>query len=305
MILNVTNETEKLRAVVLGQPQGMGKEPTVEETFDAKSRESVLRDIYPTEKAVTNEMNAFEKVLKKHDVQVFRPEVIDNCNQVFARDVAFVIDDKIIISNVIEDRVDEQEAYERIFNSVPFNRIYNLPEKAHIEGGDVILNGDTIYIGVYKKGDYSQFKTARTNKYGADYIRELFPEKTIVELNLEKDDNDPRKGILHLDCTFQPVGEDKAIIYKKGFVYEKEYRQIVDTFGAENVFEVTTEEMYYMTPNIFSISPEVVVIEENFTRLAQQLEDWGIQTEPIPYYEVSKMGGLLRCSTLPLIREKV
>ncbi len=67
--------------------------------------------------------------------------------------------------------------------------------------------------------------------------------------------------------------------------------------------EVTQEEMYYMTPNVFSISPEVVVIEENFKRLAEQFKEWGIQPEPIPYFEVSKMGGLLRCSTMPLIRE--
>ncbi len=303
MILHVQNETDTLKAVVLGQPQGMGKTPKVEDTFDAKSRESVLKGIYPSEEEVTQEMNAFEQVLKKHDVQVFRPWVLENCNQVFARDVAFVIDDKIIISNIIEDRVDEQEAYERIFNSISFNKIYNLPEKAHIEGGDVILCDETIYLGTYKKGDYSQFKTARTNTYGADYLRELFPKKNIIELNLVKDDNDPKRGILHLDCTFQPVGKNKAIVYKGGFVYEKEYQAIIDTFGIENVFEVTQEEMYFMTPNVFSISPEVVVVEENFDRLANWLEYHHIQAERIPYHEVSKMGGLLRCSTMPLIRE--
>ncbi len=303
MILNVVNETDTLKAVVLGQPKGLGKVPMVDETYDAKSRESVLKNIYPTEEAIEKEMSAFEKVLKKHNVQVFRPWEIENCNQVFARDVAFVIDDKIIISNIIEDRVDEQEAYERIFNSISFNKIYNLPEKAHIEGGDVILSDDTIYLGTYKKGDYSQYKTARTNKYGADYIRELFPHKNIVELNLVKDDNDPRKGILHLDCTFQPVGENKAIVYKEGFVYEREYQMLVETYGKANVFEVTQEEMYVMTPNVFSISPKTVVIEENFNRLAEWLESWNIQVERVPYHEVSKMGGLLRCSTMPLIRE--
>ena len=29
----------------------------------------------------------------------------------------------------------------------------------------------------------------------------------------------------------------------------------------------------------------------------------GMTVERVPYYEISKMGGLLRCSTLPLIRE--
>jgi len=304
MLLNVKNETDTLKAVVLGQPKSMGKVPSVDDTYDSKSRESVLKNIYPSEQAIENEMNAFEKVLKKHQVQVFRPNIIENCNQVFARDVAFVIDDKMIISNIIPDRSDEQEAYELIFNSVSYNKIYNLPEKAHVEGGDVILHNDYVFVGTYKKGDYSTYKTARTNSYAIDFLREVFPQKTIIDLSLVKDDVDPYKGILHLDCCFQPIGNNKAIIYKDGFVFEKEYHFLVDFFGKENVFEVTKEEMYFMTPNVFSISPKIIVLEQNFKRLAQHLENnWGFIIEKIPYFEVSKMGGLLRCSTLPLIRE--
>ncbi|MGB5498301.1 MAG: amidinotransferase, partial [Maribacter sp.] len=33
------------------------------------------------------------------------------------------------------------------------------------------------------------------------------------------------------------------------------------------------------------------------------LREQGFTVEEIPYAEVSKQGGLLRCSTLPLIRE--
>jgi N-dimethylarginine dimethylaminohydrolase len=59
-----------------------------------------------------------------------------------------------------------------------------------------------------------------------------------------------------------------------------------------------------MNANIFSISPTVVVSENRFTRLNSFLENnWGLTVERVPYYEISKMGGLLRCSTLPLVRE--
>lgn len=102
--MHVTNETSPLKAVVLGQPGSLGKIPSPEQTYDAKSYESVIKGIYPTEEAVYKEMTAFEKVLHKYNVQVFRPWTLENCNQVFARDVAFVIDDKIINSNIIPDR---------------------------------------------------------------------------------------------------------------------------------------------------------------------------------------------------------
>ena len=62
--------------------------------------------------------------------------------------------------------------------------------------------------------------------------------------------------------------------------------------------------MYWMNSNIFSISEEVVVIEENFVRLGEHLRNkWGMTVETVPYREISKMGGLLRCSTLPLRRD--
>jgi len=303
MNLNVKNETSTLQAVVLGQPGSIGKIPTIDQSFDAKSYESISLGIYPTEEAIYKEMKAFENILLKHNVQVFRPWTLDNCNQVFARDVGFVIDDKIINSNIIPDREDEKEAYEVIYNQIAYNKIYNLPEKAHVEGGDVVLMNDTVFVGLYTQPDYSQFKTARTNSYAFNFLKEIFPEKDFVAIELKKHDTNPRLGVLHLDCTFMPVGTDKLIVYKDGFSNPTNFYNLVDRFGKHNIFEITQDEMYAMNTNIFSISPTVVVSEERFTRLNHHLEsNWGMTVERVPYYEISKMGGLLRCSTFPLVR---
>jgi N-dimethylarginine dimethylaminohydrolase len=304
MHLNVNNETSTLKAVVLGQPGSIGNVPMMDKTFDAKSYESVILGNYPTEEAIYKEMSAFEKVLLKYNVQVFRPWTLENCNQVFARDVAFVIGDKIINSNIIPDREDEKEAYEVIYDQISYNKIYNLPEKAHVEGGDVVLMNETVFVGLYTKPDYPQLKTARTNLYAYNFLKEICPEKTFIPIELKKHDTNPREGVLHLDCTFMPVGNGKAILYPDGFLNKNNYHMLVEMFGKNNIFEITKEEMYYMNTNIFSISPTVVVSELNFTRLNNQLEkEWGFTVERVPYFEISKMGGLLRCSTLPLIRE--
>lgn len=304
MKLNITNETGQLKSVVLGQPNSLGAIPTLEESYDAKSYNTIEKGIYPTEKDVVSEMTEFEKILKKHEVKVFRPEIIEDYNQVFARDVAFVIDDKMIISNVIADRADEQEAYRKIFEEVKWRDIINLPETAHIEGGDVIVWNDFLFIGTCFSEDYRNFKTARTNEYAINILKEYFPKKRILDFELKKNDREPYKGILHLDCTFNPVGTDKCIIYKDGFVDESDYHLILDIFGKENCFEVTDQEMFEMYPNIFSISPEVVVSDKAFTRMNNHLRnEWGMTVEEIPYREISKMGGLLRCSTMPLVRE--
>ena len=303
MNLNVKNETSTLKAVVLGQPGSIGKVPDISQTYDAKSYESVLNGIYPTEEAIYKEMSAFEKILLKYDVQVFRPWTLENCNQVFARDVGFVIDDKIINSNIIPDREDEKEAYEVIYDQISYNKIYNLPERAHVEGGDVVLYNDIVFVGLYTGADYSQLKTARTNQYAFSFLKEIIPDKTFIPLELSKHDTNPYEGVLHLDCTFMPVAGNKALIYKDGFRNNKDYELIKDIFGEKNLFEISREEMYFMNTNIFSLSPQVVVSEQHFTRLNNFLtENWGITVECVPYREISKMGGLLRCSTLPLIR---
>lgn len=304
MKLNIKNETARLKSVVLGQPKSNGAVPTLEESYDAKSYYTIAHDVYPTEEDIVFEMSAFEKVLKKYDVEVLRPDVIQDYNQVFARDVAFVIEDKMILSNLIPDRADEQEAYSKIFERVAWRDIINLPESAHVEGGDVIVWNDFLFIGTCFSEDYRNFKTARTNEYAIEILKEYFPKKRIIDLELKKNDTVPYEGILHLDCTFNPVGKDKCIIYKDGFVDESDYRLILDIFGEENCFHITKEEMFDMNPNIFSISPEVVVSDKAFGRMNQHLrEQWGITVEEIPYREISKMGGLLRCSTMPLVRE--
>lgn len=303
MQLHVNNESDRLKTVVLGIANDLGKEPTLEDVFDAKSYESVLEKTYPKEKDLVNEMAEFEAVLKKHEVEVLRPKDLVGVNQVFARDIAFVIEDKFFVSNIIPDRLPELEAINFIEKSIPSHQYIKIPEDVYVEGGDVLLWNDYIFVGTYLGDDFKQYKTARTNMQAVEFLKNQFPNKKVIAFDLHKNDEDPYKGILHLDCTFQPVGKDKAIIYKNGFRNEEEYQFLVDLFGEENLFQVTEEEMYWMTPNVFSISPTVVVSEKNFTRLNAHLQEkWGIEVEEIHYREVSKMGGLLRCSTLPLYR---
>lgn len=303
MQLHITSETGRLKEVILGLPYSNGPVPSLDKTFDSKSYESVKNGVYPAESDIIREMEAFEAVLKKYGVKVYRPSLVTNCNQVFSRDVGFVIDDKIIVSNIIPDRQAEIDAYENVYRNIHYKNIYNLPEAVHVEGGDVVLYNDVIFLGQYNFADYPSLKTARTNALALDYLKMIFPDRTIIPLNLRKNDVDPYDGILHLDCTFMPVGRGKAIIYRDGFINPRDAEHLVGFFGKENVFELTKEEMYWMNSNIFSISEDVVVIEEHFTRLKAWLEEQGITVEPVPYREISKMGGLLRCSTLPLVRE--
>lgn len=301
--INVKNETSRLKAVILGTAESNGATPTIEEAYDPKSLEHIKAGTYPIEKDMVTEMEAFKKALEKHGVTVYRPEIIENCNQIFTRDIGFVIDDKFIKANILPDRENEYQAIEYIVKQIDPQKVVLPPNEVHIEGGDVMLWNDHIFVGTYKGSDYKNYITARTNMYGVNFIKELFPNKIVKEFDLVKSNLEPRDNALHLDCCFQPVGKDKGIIYKSGFREEADYVYLLNLFGKENLFHIEREEMYHMFSNIFSIAPDVVVSEQKFTRLNNWLKDNGFTVEEIPYYEISKQEGLLRCSTLPLIRE--
>ncbi len=301
--LNVQDETSSLKAVVLGTAKSCGPVPSPQEAYDPKSLENILAGTYPKEADMVEEMEAFNAVLQKHGVQVFRPEVLTDCNQIFSRDIAFVIEDKLIKANILPDREKEFDAIIHVLDVINPENILIPPPDVHVEGGDVMPWKDYIFVGTYSGEDYATYITARTNMAAVAFLKEQFPHKKIKSFELRKSNTDPKENALHLDCCFQPIGKDKAILHKNGFLIEEEYQWLVNYFGKDNIFEISSDEMYQMFSNVFSISPDVIVSERSFTRLNTWLRDHGFTVEEVPYAEIGKQEGLLRCSTLPLIRE--
>jgi N-dimethylarginine dimethylaminohydrolase len=301
--LNIQNETSRLRSVILGTAKSIGPVPKVGDCYDPKSIQHVLAGTYPKEEEMILEMEAVAEVFKKYNVEVFRPSILQDYNQIFSRDIAFVIEDKLIKANILPDREKEYLAIKNVLENIDDENIIQLPKECHVEGGDVMPWNDYIFVGTYSGADYADYITARTNMDAVIALQELFPHKIVKSFELRKSNKDAKENALHLDCCFQPIGKNKAILHKNGFLIEREYDWLLNYFGKENVFEITKEEMYNMNSNVFSISEEVIISEQNFTRLNTWLRKNGFTVEEVPYTEISKQEGLLRCSTMPLIRD--
>ena len=300
--LNVNNETSRLLAVVLGTAKSNGPDPMLEDCYDPISRENILANTYPIEIDIIKELNELEDVLFKHNVKVYRPEVINDYNQIFSRDIGFVIDDSFIIANILPERSNEILAIKKVIDLIPKNKIIELPENCHVEGGDVILHNDFIFIGTYDGEDYSNLKTARTNNRAIEFLKKKFPAKKILSFDLIKSDSEPIKNALHLDCCLQPVGNDKLVACPDAFLKRDQYEWLINHFGKDNILEISLNEMSEMKCNFLSIDTNIVVSEKSFSNLNSWLRGFGILVEEINYKEISKQGGLLRCSTLPLKR---
>lgn len=287
MQLQVVNESAALEAVVLGIGTDLG-EPVA---INPMMRRHIAAGTYPSDETVQREIGTFEAVLKANNIQVYRPENIKNLDQIFTRDIGFVIDDKFLVANMKEDsRKPEINGIQYILDEIGEENIIRIPEEATVEGGDVMLWNDYIFVGV----------GARSNWAAVDFIQKTFPHKKVHGFDLVVAENDADRHILHLDCAFQPIGEDEAILYEAGFVHRPNV--LLDLFPEEKLIRVGRKEKIQMFPNIFSMSPTKIVIERNFLDLKTELEARGYETFEVDYKEISKASGLLRCSTLPLRR---
>lgn len=289
MEIFVTNETSRLETVILGIGIDRGKPRGINPSI----RKHLSNGEIPTTIDICQEMQSFEKVLKERNIEVLRPENLKDTEQIFTRDIGFVIEDKFFISNMKHQvRKPEIKGIESTIETIDSNKIVQIPDDVTIEGGDVILWNNYIFLG----------QGARTNKAGLQFLQDFFPNKKVIGLDIVEAQDCFDKHILHLDCTFQPIGKNEGIIYAEGFNGFPSI--LIDIFKKENLIFVNQTEKNRMFPNVFSISPSEVIIEKGFERLKLELEERGYVVYLVDYKETSKLGGLLRCSTLPLRRQK-
>ncbi len=293
--LNVKNETNKLKSVVLGIGTSIG-EPS---NNNPKSKFHLENGTFPTEDEIQAEISQFERILSDYNVTIFRPSDIDDLCQIFTRDIGFVIDNTFFISAMVEQRKREISGISQVLSDIPSSEIVDtrtIGENIKIEGGDIILWDDFILVG----------KSLRTNCEGFNFLKKKFPNKKVVQIPVKVSSNH-FENVLHLDCTFQPIGDDKLILYRDGIQSLEGIKSIIEILEAkniplDNIIEVNQNQAYRMFPNIFSLSKDEIVIEKRFTELKFKLKNKGFNVIEVNYSETSKLSGLLRCSALPLER---
>ena len=301
MNLNINSETSKLKEVLIGNSYNFKSPFNFRELYDPTSLLNYLKGKYPNKSQLQSQLSELKKILIKHEVKVHELDTEDT-NQIFARDLGFVIDDNFIVSSIIPDREKELNGLRTLLSNI--KNVIKLPKSAHIEGGDVVVTKDHVFIGYYDKSDYKNQITARTNKKAIKIIKDSIKKKEVIPIELIKSSVKPSENALHLDCCFQPVSTDKAVMCKEAFVNKIELDFITSYYGEKNIFNVTLDEMSKLYCNFFSINENTVITDKRFKRLIDWFNNIGLNVEKLDFSEVSKLGGLFRCCTLPLYREK-
>ena len=93
------------------------------------------------------------------------------------------------------------------------------------------------------------------------------------------------------------------MIHENSFKNISDLSLLFELFSNEKIIKITDQEMYDLNCNLFSISDDVIVSDIGFTRVNNILKKRGFVVEEINFSKISKLGGLFRCSTLPLKRK--
>jgi N-dimethylarginine dimethylaminohydrolase len=275
--LRVYSEYDILRQVIVCEPRFMAIRQVINRIQEAFAEENIDTQLACAQFA------RFTNKLVQAGIQVIRlapdrrfPE------QVFTRDIGFVIGDRLFISSP-EAHIRHNEIEILIQwlqrENIPYIRVPHHP----IEGGDVIVDRDKVWVGL----------SGRTTEAAASSIKAHLPASLRL-IPVEIDDR-----YLHLDCLFQPVSHNEALVYPKGIAPEalnlikKHYDCIT----------ITDEEQFHLGTNIFSIGGKRVFSLPQNQRINAELEARGYQVMPVDLSEIIKSGGSFRCITLPLCRD--
>ncbi|QTN96925.1 dimethylarginine dimethylaminohydrolase family protein [Bacillus sp. LJBV19] len=269
------SEFDALQTVILCRPEHMAIKDIINGTQKHFKQENINILV------ALKQHSEFIDILRSHQIEVvLLPADPALPEQVFTRDIGFVLGETAFISNMAASvRQGEETVFQGLLDNkkIPYTRL----KKANIEGGDILIADGTVYAGLSK----------RTDKAAVRELQEALPEMTVVPIPLKED-------FLHLDCVFNMISETEALYCKNG-LRQKEIDLLAERF---EMIEVPEEEQFTLGPNILSIGNQTIISLPQHRHTNRELRKRGYTVIETEFSEIIKSGGSFRCCTLPLVR---
>lgn len=282
MKININDEYSKLKSVVVSSAAYF--DPTNLAINNETIRHYAENGGVPTKEAILEEQKYFWDFLKKLGIELLIAEQVEGAKgQMFTRDLAFVIGDKFFISSMKkENRRLAINGWNNIINQIDQDKIIKVPSNIYLEGGDIIVDKKTIYVGI----------SERTTMDAIEFLKNTLGEEySIIPLKL-------KPKFLHLDVVFTIINPNLALIYNDGL--EEESYELLYKYTK---IEVNEQEQFELATNVFVINPQTVIINSEHKRIETELKKYNLNVIPIDLTETAKDGGAFRCTTCPIERE--
>ncbi|WP_413379538.1 dimethylarginine dimethylaminohydrolase family protein [Alkalihalobacillus sp. 1P02AB] len=274
-LINCRSEFAPLKTVILCQPTNMSIKDTINDIQAHYEKENI------NQKLAIVEHGQLTQVLEEQKIEVKFIPLDKNCpEQVFTRDIGFVIEETLYVGNLKREiRKKESDCLIDFLQKekIPYTKI----EVGTIEGGDVIVHKNQVFIG----------DSSRTAKATVDALAKGHPEHTFHLIDFDD-------RFLHLDCVFNPISEKEALIYPKAISAES----LVILKKQFDLIEVTTQEQFTLAVNVLSIGQKKVIALPKNRETNDKLRQRGYDIIEVDFSEIIKSGGSFRCVTLPIER---
>jgi N-dimethylarginine dimethylaminohydrolase len=269
------NEYDPLNRVILCQPQYM----TIREVINETQKEFKDEGIHI--KRALEQHREFVRTLESNGIEVvLLPYHKKFPEQVFTRDIGFTLGQTIFVAKMAHDiRIGEEDVLKQWLDDEEMS-YFNLAED-RIEGGDVIIDGETIYVGL----------SNRTHQEAVEHLQSLLIQYDVKAIPF-------KEKYLHLDCVFNVISPDTALIYRPALTKED-----IELFSSRyELIEVSEEEQFTLGTNVLCIGNKKILSLPINKQVNQNLRNRGFEVVEVDISEIIKSGGSFRCCTLPILR---
>jgi N-dimethylarginine dimethylaminohydrolase len=270
------SEYGMLKRVILCQPQYMSIREVINETQEHFKDEGIH-----IERALLQH-GEFVKTLQDHGIEVILlPYHKKYPEQVFTRDIGFTLGQTIFVAKMATDvRGGEEDVLKQWLEDEEIS-YYNLAEE-RIEGGDVVIDQENIYVGL----------SNRTDMKAVEQLQRLLNQFNVIAIPF-------KEKYLHLDCVFNVVSPEVALIYPNALT-----KKDIDFFASRyELIEVSEEEQFQLGTNVLSIGNKRLFSLPVNKNVNMQLRNRGFEVIEVDITEIIKSGGSFRCCKLPILRE--
>jgi len=194
------------------------------------------------------------------------------------RDTAFVIDDELFLGKLTPTvRWGEPEA---LVSGLGVDTQYQKVD-LRLEGGDIMLAPHRIFVG----------RSERTDPQASDFLATKLGKRRLVEIvTLEK-------HALHLDIALNLIAPGLGLIHRNSISGD-----LPQALREIEWIDINDSEFEQQATNVLVIKPGLVIIDERHRRILETLSRKGVAGIAVRMDEITKVGGGVRCMTLPLSR---
>lgn len=268
------SEYDKLQRVLICQPTHMAIEEVINDVQKKYEDENINIEV------AMEQHEQFEKALKENRVEVIQLPSSENFpEQVFTRDIGFTLGNDVFVAEMANDiRKGEEKELEKWLQE---EDIYFQKASERVEGGDVIIDRDDVYIGI----------SSRTSETAVQNLENNLPEHNVIRLPFNE-------KYLHLDCVFNILSPKTALIFPSAFS-----QGIVEELSKKyKLLEVSEEEQFTMGTNVLSIGDKKVLSLPQNKQINAQIRKHGFEVIEVDFSEIIKSGGSFRCCSMPIER---